>query len=155
MPIVKQLDQMDQEQDELASEMRTTYSQLSQKRLLQGAVADDERFLQSVSQQTLALRKQLTAISEDEQTILAQYDLYMREGEIIDDYQRAISNVASKINAAVSSIDQISDRVDYESLPDQDLLVTLRTEMNQLLSQVKDKIQESSAMIDAFLGTDS
>lgn len=155
MPIVRQLDQIDQEQDELASEMRTTYSQLLQKRLLQGAVADDERLTQSVSQQTLALRKQLTGISEVEQTILAQYDLYMREGEIIDDYQRAISNVASKINAAVSSIDQISDRVDYESLPDHDLLVTLRTEMNQVLSRVKDKTQESSAMIDTFLGTDS
>lgn len=155
MPVVKQLDQMDQEQAELASEMRTTYSQLLQKRLLQRAVADDERLLQSISQQTLALRKQLTGISEDEQTIMAQYDLYMREGEIIDGHRRDISNVASKTNAAVSSIDQISDRVDYESLPNQDLLLTLRTEMNQLLSQVKGKIQESSAMIDTFLGTDS
>jgi len=155
MPIVKQLDQMNQEQGELASEMRTTYGKLLQKRLLQRAVADDERILQSISQQTLAIRKQLTGISEDEQAIMAQYDLYIREGEIIDGYRKDISNVASKINAAIGLIDQISDRPDYESFPNQDLLVTLIGDTNRLLSQVKDKIQEASAMIDTFLGTDS
>ena len=155
MPIVKHLDKIDLEQDALASEMRTTYSQLLQKRLLQKAVADDERLLQSVSRQILALRTQLTGMSAEEQAIMAQYDLHIREREIIDYHQRDISNLLSKIKAAVLSIDQISDEVAYESFPNQDLLVTLRTEMNQLVSRVKEKMQESAAMVDTLLGAGS
>jgi len=151
MPVVKQLDQIDWEQDALASEIRTTYSQLLQRRLMEKAVADDERLLQSISQQTLALRTQLTGITAEEQAVIALYDLYIREEEIVEGHERDILNVASKIKASISSIDRISDEADYESLPNQDILVTLRTETNDMLSQVKDRLQELSTMIVTFL----
>lgn len=156
VPIRKELDNIGSRLDGLASEMRSAYASLQQKRLVQRAIDNQERELKSLTEQAAALRQSLKGLDKKEQEVLSKYADYEKEEEIVAGWIEDIK----RTNAAFDSLSAVMDpaskaRPDIEGLPNAMILKRIENEVVTLFENMGRIVGETSEMARKFLTEES
>jgi len=149
-PIRQELAEMRSDMEEVVSETRTAYLALQRFRQLQTDVANDEKLVQSLSEQITAARKELTGIGEQEQVVLAKKPAYERESEIIEVWKNELSNARNVVATLKEGLKStvVADG-GLEGLPNRELVSRLSKEVGGLFEKLSRSADQFAADINA------
>lgn len=156
IPIRKELDAIDYRLDELATEIRSIYDSLQQKRLIQRAIENDERAFKSLSEQVTAIRRDLKGLSKEEQEILSKYTGYEKEEEIITGWLEDIRRTYEAFVSLSELIDKAPKaRSNLEDLLNAPILKRMENEVITLFEHITHVVTEASERLRCFEIEDS
>jgi type III restriction enzyme len=132
-PVKRQLDDLNQKIENLALEIRSTYTDVQEKRSLQKVLKNDERELRSLSEQVVSIKKQLTGISEEDKVVLSQYDDYQEEERVVQHYQHKLAAILESLTTIKGEIDTFDvSPTALGSLPNAEIAKSINEHMTSL-----------------------
>ncbi|MDA2934220.1 AAA family ATPase [Acidobacteria bacterium AH-259-D05] len=148
-PIRRELDQIDQEFNKIATQLREVYAVIQRKRAVEGAVTNDELALRSLNKQAEQIRRSLTGISDEDQERIAQRPLYDQAQSIVSTWDKNIEEAKEAVQRLSSQLSSFPEDPTFDLLqiPYSEVLSRLHEEVRNLFEEISTKITEIGATI--------
>ena len=147
-PVRRELSELGSAIAEVVSETRTTYLAVQRYRQLQTDVANDEKLVQSLTEQITSARKDLTGIGQQEQAVLSKKSAYEREAEIISGWTNELNNAQAAITKLRQDLKFTTfENSQFEELPDAALITNMSGEMRLLFQSLSTSVEKLNADI--------
>ena len=150
-PIRKNLDNFNNQLGELEGNIRSVYSDLQRKRLIQRAIENDERLLKSLTEQVSTTRQGLEGLGKAEQDILSKYSDFEKEEEIVTNWLGDIEQIRQFLNDLGELINTASEsRTDIGQLPNAKILKRMENEILTLFEKIKQMLTDTMDSLNAM-----
>ncbi|WP_419947128.1 TrlF family AAA-like ATPase [Candidatus Poriferisodalis sp.] len=147
-PIARQLDGIDSDIDDQATLIRANYATLLRYRSLEANIAREDLNIASLASQADGLRKSMSAISEDDQAIIAAksgFDSARQEVAALDRSLDRMSDAVGSVDSSLRTIQIDTSKEESTSGALQVELSNMQQEVGSLVAQLK---QATSAMLE-------
>jgi type III restriction enzyme len=145
-PIRRELAEMQSKIAEIVSDSRTTYLALQRYRQLELDLANDDKLIQSLTEQITSARAELTGVGEEDRAILSKKSSYERQAEIISTWINELTN-------ASTAIQKLRDDLKYTAFDEEELTGLPNTELvTRMAEQMRLLFQSFSGTVDRLVG---
>ena len=159
-PISKSIDEYNSQLENLSSEIKTTYSNLSKSKLLKSQIEKDNLELKSYRLQIEKLRGDLKGMSEDDRQIIEKASLYTNEGNRIKEVDLEYSVYKERFDGLKLLLDNaLNPNNESKSYENEDLIKQLEEErigflkeLNSTIDSLILKHNESTVKIEEIKG---
>ena len=140
-PIAKELADLKLREDELKSELRTQYSRIWSKRLLERQLERERLELQSLTQQVETLRKQLSGLSEEDQGTISAHASIAQEELFVGAITQGMESLRNSVKEGLSDIALLPQYDDVqEKYPNRALLKQVRAAYMRAIGESSDTL---------------
>lgn len=151
-PLQEALELGRQKLSALGGELRQNYAALQTRRAVERSIARDQVALHSLNQQAEALRSSLGAVTDEDREAISNKPLYDEADGALAEWERRVSNAETAATAFRDELDHLASGLDssLEHLPDSEELVSVRSEVEDLIHDLGQKAKEALARIGDF-----
>lgn len=150
LPVKKDLDQIQSELRDLATELRAVYGNVIRRKELEKQVGTYDIEIESLTKQLEGLRAGLAGLSPENQAIIGQKPKYDREQEIVRALLAELADARSAVSTLITALPQfVSTRDDQEALQNPGLISDIEQRLATKLSELRARANELSDALSA------
>lgn len=146
-PIAKQLHDFELRVEELKGQIRRTYGQIQEKRLLSREITKESIEVESLKQQLETLQKALKGLAPEDREVLAQHSGFLEEEKQTNDALAMTKEWQAEIQAAIGALRPPRSPSAIVT-PNKDLIDSLGTQLMALHGSLAVKLREALALLD-------